>query len=169
MINNWAPSRKKKAVYYQKMLANSVILTKIRAMGLPLSVMEISAKPAKSQVDTCGSSRQHDTAGGERQTAAHTRTEACCVRQQSKAVIGCDRRAVIRCTRINKFWSDPTQQTDTHKCTRTHTHTHTPLRWGCHRWTPEWNMTRKPCLCACAQDMCPSVCVSAYCVLCEIY
>lgn len=126
VINNWAPSWEKKAVYDQKMLANSVILSKIRAMGLLLSVMERSARPAKSQADTCGSSRQHDTAGGERQTAAHTRTEACCVRQQSKAVIGCDRRAVIRCTRINKFWSDPAQQTDAQKCTRTHTLIHTP-------------------------------------------
>lgn len=153
----------KKAVNDQKMLANSVILTKIRAMGLPLSVMEISAKPAKSQVDTCGSSRQHDTAGGERQTAAHTRTEACCVRQQSKAVIGCDRRAVIRCTRINKFWSEPAQQTDTHKCTCTHTHTH-PTEMGLPPLDPRVKHDQKTVsVCVCEGYV--SVCL-CQCILC---
>lgn len=82
-------------------------------------------QPAKSQADTCGSSRQHDTAGSEQQTPTHTCTEAGCVRQQSQAVIGCDRRAVIRCTRINKNWSDPAQQTETHTHMHVHTHKHT--------------------------------------------
>ena len=144
------------------MLANSVILSKIRAMGLLLSVMERSARPAKSQADTCGSSRQHDTAGGERQTAAHTRTEACCVRQQSKAVIGCDRRAVIRCTRINKFWSDPAQQTDAQKCTRTHTLIHTPHWDGAATAGPPSETWLENCVCVCVCRICVCLSVSVH-------
>lgn len=133
-----------------------------------------TALSAKSQADTCGTSCQHDTAGGERQTPTHTHTEAGCVRQQSQAVIECDRRAVIRCTRINKNWSDPTQQTETHTCTYTHTHKdtliHTPLCDGAATAGPPSETRRQEsCVCPCV-FICACLSVSEYiCVLWDFY